>query len=83
MVTALVTGACGFIAKYIVRELFGNHSTVTASVRSRRRRDQLAALFPDAQLGFASMDLLKDDGWSEALEGVTVLVHTTSPFASC
>ena len=82
MPTVLVTGASGFIAKHIVRELLDNDYTVKASVRSQRGCDQVAALFPDAQLSFVTLDLMKDDGWTEALEGVDVLMHTASPFPS-
>ena len=82
MTTVLVTGASGFIAKHIVRELLEDGYTVRASVRSQRGRDQLTALFPGAQLRFVTLDLMKDDGWAEAFEGVDVLLHTASPFPS-
>jgi dihydroflavonol-4-reductase len=80
MTTVLVTGASGFIAKHIIRELLENDYTVKASVRSPQGRHQLEVLFPDAQLGFVTLDLLKDEGWAEAFEGVDVLMHTASPF---
>jgi dihydroflavonol-4-reductase len=80
MTTVLVTGASGFIAKHIIRELLENDYTVKASVRSQKGREQLEALFPDAQIGFVTLDLLKDDGWAEAFDGVDVLMHTASPF---
>ncbi|WP_062204513.1 SDR family oxidoreductase [Demequina salsinemoris] len=80
MSTVLVTGASGFIAKHIVGELLENGHAVRAAVRSERRRAQVEALFPDADLTFVSLDLLSDDGWEEAMEGVDVLMHTASPF---
>jgi dihydroflavonol-4-reductase len=80
MTIVLVTGASGFIAKHIVRELLESNYTVRASVRSRKGRDQLKTLFPDAGLSFVTLDLLQDEGWREALEGVDVMMHTTSPF---
>lgn len=80
MTKVLVTGASGFIAKHIVRELLEQGHEVRASIRSDRRRAELEALFPDADLDFVTLDLNLDDGWSAALEGVDVLMHTASPF---
>jgi nucleoside-diphosphate-sugar epimerase len=76
----LVTGASGFIAKHIVRELLEQGHTVRASVRSERGRAQVEALFPDAGIEFITLDLLSDAGWDEAMTGVDVLMHTASPF---
>ena len=80
MTTVLVTGASGFIAKHIVRELLENDYTVKATVRSDRGQAQLVDLFPDAGIDFARVDLLEDAGWDEAMAGVDVLMHTASPF---
>jgi dihydroflavonol-4-reductase len=80
MTTVLVTGASGFIAKHIVRELLENSYSVKAAVRSEKRQAQVEALFPGADLSFISLDLLTDDGWAEAMVGVDVLLHTASPF---
>ncbi|GAA4729992.1 aldehyde reductase [Isoptericola chiayiensis] len=80
MSTVLVTGASGFIAKHVVRELLDAGHTVRATVRSDRRRAQVEALFPGAAVEFVSLDLTSDDGWDEALTGVDVLMHTASPF---
>lgn len=76
----LVTGASGFIAKHIVRELLERRHTVRAGVRSDRAQGQLEALFPEANLEFARIDLLSDEGWPGALQGVDALLHTASPF---
>ena len=80
MTKVFVTGASGFIAKHILRELLENGYDVRASVRSERRKDELQGLFPDAQLEFATLDLTKDEGWQDALRGCDVLMHTASPF---
>ncbi len=78
----LVTGASGFIAKHIVRELLESERSVRAAVRSPARRAQLEALFPDAPLEFVTLDLTADEGWDAALTGVDALIHTASPFPS-
>lgn len=80
MSTVLVTGASGYIAKHIVRELLEQGHSVRASTRSEKRRDEIDALFPDAEIGHVTLDLMSDDGWAEALDGVDVLMHTASPF---
>ncbi len=80
MTTVLVTGASGFIAKHIIRELLANDYTVKGSVRSEKGRQQVEALFPDADLSFVTLDLTSDDGWADAMDGVDVLIHTASPF---
>lgn len=80
MTKVLVTGASGFIAKHIVRELLEQGFDVRGSIRSDRRRAELEALFGSGRIEFAELDLDADDGWAEALEGVDALVHTASPF---
>ncbi|MEO0487111.1 MAG: aldehyde reductase [Pseudomonadota bacterium] len=80
MTKVFVTGASGFIAKHILRELFEKGYEVRASVRSEKRTAELTDLFPDAPLEFAFLDLTKDDGWAEAMTGCDVLMHTASPF---
>jgi len=80
MEQVLVTGASGFIAKHIVRELLEQGYSVRASVRSEEGRAQVRALFPDAPLAFTSLDLGSDAGWDAAMEGISALIHTASPF---
>ncbi len=80
MTKVFVTGASGFIAKHILRELFEKGYQVRASIRSDRRKKELTGLFPDEPLEFAMLDLEKDEGWAEALHGCDVLMHTASPF---
>lgn len=80
MSTVLVTGASGFIAKHIVRELLDQGHSVKAAVRSGPRRAQVEALFPDAPIEFVALDLTSDEGWDAAMADVDVLMHTASPF---
>ncbi len=80
MSTVLVTGASGYIAKHIVRELLEKGHTVRASTRSEKRRAEIDSLFPEANIDHVTLDLTSDDGWTEALAGVDVLMHTASPF---
>ena len=84
----LLTGASGFIAKRIALDLLEGGHTVRGSLRSLRRADEVrAALRPhltDAEtldrLSFVELDLTRDAGWEAAMDGMTALVHTASPF---
>ena len=80
MSKVFVTGASGFIAKHILRELLENGYEVGASVRSEKRKTEIETLFPDAEITFSFLDLNKDEGWTQALEGSNVLIHSASPF---
>lgn len=80
MTKVFVTGASGFIAKHILRELFDMGYEVRASVRSEARKVELEELFPNANMEFAFLDLTKDEGWADAMQGCDVLMHTASPF---
>ena len=84
----LVTGASGFIAKHIVRQLLDAGFRVRGSVRSAARGQEVSdAVRPnladpsdlDDRLSFVELDLERDEGWDAAMEGVDVLMHTASP----
>jgi dihydroflavonol-4-reductase len=87
--TVLVTGASGFIAKHLVLGLLNRGHEVIGSVRSLARSDEVRdAVRPhlttteglDRRLRFVALDLDRDDGWSEAVSGASVVMHTASPF---
>jgi dihydroflavonol-4-reductase len=84
----LLTGVTGFIARAIARDLLLAGYHVRGSVRSDKGIDALRAglrlHLPDPalldRLTFTPLDLGADDGWPQAMEGVSALVHTASPF---
>jgi len=80
MTKVFLTGASGFIAKHILRELLENGYEARVSVRSETRAQELRDLFPYAALDIVLLDLMRDAGWAEAMAGCDVLIHTASPF---
>ena len=88
MPKVLVTGASGYIAKHIILRLLRSGYHVRGSVRSpdkaRALREALAPLLPDGQvdthLTTVPLDLMRDDGWTEAATGTDAILHTASPF---
>jgi len=84
--TVFVTGASGFIAGHCILRLLKEGYAVRGSVRTSDRADAVrTALEPHVStddLSFATLDLCSDDGWDEALEGCTYLLHVASPFPS-
>ena len=86
--TVLVTGATGYIAKYIVLKLLDRGDTVIGTVRREGADAEMRAALepalrdPSALTRYKSvtLDLLSDHGWSDAMIGVDAVIHTASPF---
>jgi dihydroflavonol-4-reductase len=84
--TVLLTGASGFIAKHILLKLLNAGYNVRGTLRRLDRAEEVrAAVGPhltsdDTSVSFVQADLESDAGWAEAMEGVTAVVHTASPF---
>ena len=81
----LVTGASGFIAKHCIAELLRNDFSVKGTLRDMRRADAVRASVARAGadasgVEFVSADLLNDDGWPQAMQGCTYVLHVASPF---
>jgi dihydroflavonol-4-reductase len=84
--TIVLTGITGFIAKRIALDLLQAGYSVRGSLRSQSRADEVRdALRPRLsdpaafdRLSFVELDLGRDDGWTEAMEGADALVHTAS-----
>ena len=85
--TVVLTGISGFIAQHVALKLLAAGHSVRGSLRNLDRADEVrAALAPHldaaalARLSFVQLDLTRDEGWVEAMEGATALMHTASPF---
>ena len=83
----LVTGATGFVAGVLIRELLEKGLTVHGTVRDPSKIDRIEYLqkIADALPGkikFFKGDLLTPGSFDEAIVGCQVVFHTASPFVS-
>lgn len=81
----LVTGATGYVAGWLVKDLLEAGVTVHAAVRNPDATDKLAHLIRIADetpgsLRFFKADLLQPGSYEEAMRGCAVVFHTASPF---
>ena len=79
-----VTGASGFIATHCILALLQAGYRVRGTVRSRRRCAEIEEGLGkhcdlQGRLEFVVADLLKDEGWAEAVEGARYVLHVASP----
>ncbi|MBF9049073.1 NAD-dependent epimerase/dehydratase family protein [Roseobacter sp. HKCCD9010] len=81
----LVTGATGFIGQHVILQLLETGYRVRGTMRSLSKADHVRETLAQVtdkidNLSFAAVDLTSDDGWPEAMEGVTFVQHVASPF---
>lgn len=81
----LLTGISGFLGGHVALALLEAGYTVRGSVRDLARADTVRQTLGRAgadlsRLEFVALDLLSDNGWDAAMEGVRHLQHTASPF---
>lgn len=79
-----VSGGSGFIAMYCIKILLSKGYNVVTSVREKSQIDLVKKSFSKHNiscdnLDFTILDLLKDDGWDDALKGCKYVLHTASP----
>ena len=85
MEKVLVTGATGFIGLHCIAQLLQQGYSVTGTVRSPNRIDEVKQAITEQQLStnnlyFVEADLTKDEGWDEAVAGCDYVLHVASPF---
>ena len=81
----LVTGATGYIAGWLVKQLLDDGLTVHAAVRDPKNEKKLAFLKDLAadkpeKLIFFKTDLLDEGSYDEAMKDCELVFHTASPF---
>ncbi|CAG5128697.1 unnamed protein product, partial [Candidula unifasciata] len=80
----LVTGASGFVATHVIKQLQEAGYRVRGTVRNlkdEQKKKHLYKLCPSArhQLELAEADLLNPQSWIEAAQGCTYIHHVASP----
>jgi nucleoside-diphosphate-sugar epimerase len=83
----MVSGATGYVAGWIIKELLEGRVTVHATVRDTSRTEKLRHLTDIAEtapgkIRFFEADLLQDGSFAEAMAGCGVVFHTASPFVT-
>ena len=81
----LVTGATGYIAGWVVKNLLDKGITVHAPIRNLSNKEKRAHLDELAenssgQIKYFESDLLIENSYKEAMEGCELVIHTASPF---
>ncbi len=85
MKKVLVTGISGYIGQHCAAELLKKGYSVRGSVRNLSKKDEVInglknEVDPKENLEFCELNLLKDEGWGEAMEGCDFVLHVASPF---
>ncbi|MCD7059320.1 NAD-dependent epimerase/dehydratase family protein [Pelagibacterium xiamenense] len=81
----LLTGISGFLGGHVALALLKSGYSVRGSVRNLSKADKVRQTLENAgadttNLEFVALDLNRDEGWKEAMEGCRYLLHTASPF---
>ena len=86
MSIVLVTGGSGFIGSHCILQLLEQGHEVRTTVRNLGKEPEVRAMLvtggaePGARLTFFAADLMKDEGWAEAVKGCDYVLHVASPF---
>ena len=86
MDSVLVTGGSGFLASHCILKLLAAGYPVRTTLRRIARQAEVRAMLREggmngeARLEFVEADLLKDDGWADAVRGCRYVMHVASPF---
>lgn len=83
--TVLITGISGFLGGHVALQLLEAGYRVRGSVRNLDKAAKVEQTLKNhgadtKALEFVALDLNKDDGWAEAMQGVKYLAHVASPF---
>ena len=84
MKKVFVSGGSGYIAMYCIKILLEKGYDVVTSVREESQIDLVKKSLHKNNVAFENLrftilDLLKDEGWDDALEGCEYVLHVASP----
>ncbi|MHC2252314.1 dihydroflavonol-4-reductase [Bradyrhizobium embrapense] len=88
MSTVLVTGGSGFIGAHTILQLLADGHAVRTTLRNPDRSKDVIAMLREGgalaadQIGLATADLTRDDGWREAVAGCDYVLHVASPLGA-
>jgi len=84
MELVLVTGISGYVGQHVAVELLNAGYKVRGTVRDEAKSSSvlknLEGVADTKNLEFVTVDLLKDEGWYEAVKGCSFVLHIASPF---
>ncbi|MEM9250039.1 MAG: NAD-dependent epimerase/dehydratase family protein [Pseudomonadota bacterium] len=77
----LITGAGGYLGRHVTAAALRAGHEVRGSVRQSSQFASLASALsaPADRFAPVSLDLLRDEGWSAAMDGIDGVLHTASP----
>jgi len=83
----MVTGANGYVASWLVKDLLDEGITVHAAVRDPQNDKKISHLKEAAknakgEIKFFKSDLLQPGSYEEAMKGCELVYHTASPFTT-
>ena len=83
----LITGGSGFVSLHCIAQALAQGYRVRTTVRSKAKEQNVLNGLKNAKppvdtskLEFCIADLLKDEGWTEAAAGASLVLHVASPF---
>lgn len=81
----LVTGATGYVASWIIKQLIDEGYAVHATVRSLSNKEKYTHLLEidkkgSGELKLFEADLLEEGSFLEAMQNCEMVIHTASPF---
>ena len=85
MKNILVTGGTSYIGKHVIAQLIEKSYSVRTTVRDEAKVEEIKSdiekhLNKQISLDVHIADLLKDDGWEDALKGCDAIIHVAGPF---
>ena len=81
----LVTGSTSYIGKHCIAQLLQKKFEVKTTVRDIKKAKSVKAdlskyLNKDVNLQFFEADLLKEEGWNDAIEDCDAIMHVAGPY---